>query len=510
MSITTFAAIDVGSSELSMKIFEISKKIGLREIDHVRHTIELGGDTYNYNKVSFTLVDELCNVLNNFNLKMKEYNVIDYTACATSALREADNCLLIVDQIKLKTGLKVKVLSNSEQRFLCYKAIALKHNTFNSIVKKGTAIVDIGAGSTQISLFNNEALVVTQNIKLGSLRIREILSDLEDKTTAYNKLLEEYINKDMSTFSNLFLNNIEIKNLIIVADYFEDILNIYTDKLKKSYTKEQFMETFNILQNASTNDICKKYGLSYEIASLAMPTALIFKKFIDDTCVDSIWFSGITLCDGIAADYAEKKDKIFPEHNFINDILASAKNIASRYNSNTKHTENVQTMALGVFDTLRKAHGLGKRERLLLQIAVILHNCGEYINMNNVHENSYNIIMSTEIIGLSHNERQLIANVVRYNMSNFPQYSVIKEFFDTENYIKISKLTAILRLANALDKSHQQKFSSIKYAYRDNELIITVDTLSDITLELGLFQKKADLFESVYGIRPILRQKRSI
>ena len=70
---------------------------------------------------------------------------------------------------------------------------------------------------------------------------------------------------------------------------------------------------------------------------------------------------------------------------------------------------------LNIFDTMKRYHGMGKRERLLLQIAAILHACGKFIGMKNSGESSYNIIMSTEIIGLSHMEREIIANVVRYN-----------------------------------------------------------------------------------------------
>ena len=118
--------------------------------------------------------------------------------------------------------------------------------------------------------------------------------------------------------------------------------------------------------------------------------------------------------------------------------------------------------------------------------------------------------MSTEIIGLSHLERELIANLVRYTTTNFPRYSRIIDGLDKDTYITLAKLTAILRLANSLDKSHRQKFKNIQVQIKENSLYIITNTLDDITLEKGLFIKKADFFEEVYGIRPILKQKRSI
>ena len=147
MAINFFAAIDVGSYELEMKIYEISKRHGIEEIDSVRHIIELGKDTYAYRKINFEKIDELCDVLADFKKIMEEYRVDNYRACATSALREAQNCQSIVDRIRMRTGINVEILSNSEQRFLTYKAVALKENEFNKIIEKPATIVEVGAGS---------------------------------------------------------------------------------------------------------------------------------------------------------------------------------------------------------------------------------------------------------------------------------------------------------------------------------------------------------------------------
>ncbi len=121
-----FAAIDVGSYEVGMKIVEFSKKNGMKEIDYIRHRIELGTDTYNTGKISQERVDELCETLSRFTQIMEDYRVDDYRSYGTSAIRETENTLIVTEQIKLRTGLTVEVLSNSEQRFLHYKAIASK------------------------------------------------------------------------------------------------------------------------------------------------------------------------------------------------------------------------------------------------------------------------------------------------------------------------------------------------------------------------------------------------
>lgn len=130
--------------------------------------------------------------------------------------------------------------------------------------------------------------------------------------------------------------------------------------------------------------------------------------------------------------------------------------------------------------------------------------------MVNLAECSYAIIMSTEIIGLSHREREMVANVVKYNHMEFDYGMVSTEggAMETSEYLTIVKLTAILQISNALDRSHRQKCRDIRAVLKENQLVITVNTAEDITLEKGLFDSRADFFEEVYSLRPVIRQKR--
>lgn len=163
---------------------------------------------------------------------------------------------------------------------------------------------------------------------------------------------------------------------------------------------------------------------------------------------------------------------------------------------------------------------MGKRERLLLQISAIIHSCGKFIGMKYTGESGYNIIMSTEIIGLSHMEREIIANVVRYNSIDFDYNEVTFNedlFRDTKGElthndvtILIAKLTAILRLANAMDRSHKQKLHDCRLSVKEGQLLVTTTYGGDITLEAVAFAQKADFFEEIFGIRPVLKQKRRL
>ncbi len=513
MAIKTFAAIDVGSFEISMKIFEFTGKNNMREVDHVSKRLALGNDTYATGKVTPQRLDELCRTLKEYGGIMKSYRVDAYQAYGTSAIRETANTSILVDQIEQRTGIRLEVLSNSEQRFLDYKSIASKGETFRKIIEDKTAIVDIGGGSIQISLFDNDALMATQNLKLGVLRMLERLNHLNAKHSQIENLVDEMVSAQLSIFKKMYLKDRTIKNIIIVDDYLSPwaVRRSGGDASKAIADIGEYEKLMEQLTTRSWAQVAAQMGITEERVPLVLISAVILKRISLLMGAEEIWAPGVTLCDGIAYEYAEKNRLLTDEHDFEKDILACATNIGKRYLGSRKRAETLDNITLTIFDGMKKIHGMGKRERLYLRLAALLHDCGKYISMVNLGEDSYNIIMSTEIIGLSDEEREIVANVVRFNHSPFQYYEELRargSGLRHEAYLVIAKLTAILRLANSLDCSHKQKLKGIKAQLKDNTLVLTVDTQADITLERGFFEEREGFFQEVFSVQPILKQRK--
>ncbi|MCI8735780.1 MAG: HD domain-containing protein [Lachnospiraceae bacterium] len=513
MAITTFAAIDIGSYDLEMKIFEMSGKGGMKQVDDIRYRLDLGSDTYAEGKVSYEAVNELCGILKEFQNIMRSYKVSDYKAYGTSAVRETKNTKILLDQIRQRTGIRIDVLSNSEQRFMDYKSIASRTEDFDKIMEKGTAIVDIGGGSIQISLFEKGSLISTQNMRLGVLRLQERLTHLDAASSKVEGLIDEIATAQLSVFKKMYLKDCRIENIIVVDDYLSVILQnpAITGERPGMIDADQYMSFLESVQSRTLLEIAGTLNIPRENALLLFISAVLVKRIVKMMDASLLWVPGVTLCDGIAYEYAEQHKIFKVEHDFERDILSSAENISKRYMGSKKRGETLERIALTIFDSMKRIHGLGKRERLLLQLAARLHDCGKYISMVNLGECSYNIIMSTEIIGLSHKEREIVANVVKYNHLPFVYYYNAdgRSLLDEDAYLVVAKLTALLRVANGLDRSHKQKFKDVKTVVKDGQLVIQVDTAADITLERGLFTRRADFFEEVYSIRPVIRQKKS-
>ena len=514
MKAKLFAAIDIGSYELSCKIFEFSAKNGMREIDCVVYRLDLGSESFANGKITKEKVDELCHVLNSFKTVMATYKVDEYKAYGTSAIREMENKLILLDHIQQRTGIRIEEISNSEQRFLNYKAIASKGEEFNQIIEKGTAILDIGGGSIQISLFEKNSLIATQNMKMGVLRLEEGIGHLASNHMNYASLLEEAINTQLSVFKKLYLKDREIEHIIVVDDYVSVLMQKYEREGKHSahLSYDKFLQHVNDAKLSGKYELSRKYDISEENAERTFISAVIIRRCMKVMGAKMLWSPGVVLCDGIGFEYGQKSGFLKEEHDFEQDILACALNLSKRYLGNKKRSETLEDIALTIFDAMKKIHGLGKRERLLLSLATILHDCGKYISMSNLGECSYNIILYTEIIGLSHIEREMLANVVKFNHLKFTYYDVVTKGskLDRHSYLIIAKLTAILKLANGLDRSHKQKFKDIKIGLKDHDLIITVNTNEDITLEKGLLSERADFFEEVFSVRPVIKQRKMV
>ena len=502
----TFAAIDVGSFELTMKIFEYGGKKQMKEIDCLVTGLSLGADTYAMGKISNEKVDELCKVLNHFSDVMRSYKVEDYRAYGTSAIRETENSDILLDLIETRTGIHIETLSNSEQRFLDYKSIAGAGDVFYNAIQDSAAILDIGGGSIQISLFDEDSLVSTQNLRLGVLRIRERVESLGADPYRMRLLEEELIEAQLYTYKKLFISG-SVKNLIVMDDYISSCIVMRSPGGQGCLTIKEFDKLLEGVSSRGTYETARILGVPEEKVPLLRISGLLIKSLAGILKSEMIYAPGVTLSDGIAYEFAEEKKITKREHDFEKDIIACAQNISRRYNGSRQRAETLRQIAGTIFESVKKAGGLTKRDKLYLDIATILHDCGKYIAMTEIGERSYDIIMATEIIGLSHREREIVANIVRFNHSDFVYpgaYGETAGLLDKNSYIKIAKLTAILRVANSLDRSHKQKMKEIKAACDGKELLLKVDTPQTFLLEEAFFPEAAEFFEEIYSIKPVI------
>lgn len=506
----TFASIYIGSYEVTMKVFEISTEKKLKEIDCLRANLDILRDINTSGSVSLETTDRLCEILSDMKKTMKMYRCDNYRIFAGFMLHTAANELFVLEQIRIRVKLSVKLLSNSEHRFLGYEAVASQKD-FKSIINEGAVIVDVGGASFQITLFDEGKVVTTQQIMFGTYSLHQSLINLGSMPD-YQSQIPILVDKEIDVFIKMYLGDRKPKYMIIMGDRTTAAVQAGLD----AYSRE-FIET------KTAEDILKKFlkrtrkAINGEDFSIDLTDnrhmealILIHLEILKKLNTEYVMLPGITVNDGIAYDYAYGEGLLRSPHDFENDVLSACWSIAERYGSYEPHLLALENFSLQIMDAMKKYHGLSKRHRLLMRCVCILHDCGKYISISEQADCSYAIIESSEILGLSHKERMMVATTVAFNRKDLEPYEAMADRFSEEEYNVIVKLLAILKVANAMDRSHKQKFKSVKMTLKNRQLIISTESDSSAALEKGMFRGKANFFEQTFAIRPVIHEKRVI
>ncbi|MCR5641079.1 MAG: HD domain-containing protein [Lachnospiraceae bacterium] len=504
----TFGAIYIGTYEVLLKIFEIRTESNqLKEIDCLRMRTELARDIFYHKKVSFETLEHLIMALRDMKNTMKTYGVDAYDVVAGYALRSAENVYFVLDQIRLHCDLEVQIISNSEQRFLSYESTA-QTPLFEQMVSSPTIMADVGGSSLQITLFENGKIVTTQHIMLGAFRVRENLKRLGQKADGMEQIYD-MIRKEIGAFLNMFLKDTRPKYLILLNDQLLNVLRqMVSYKEKHLLSRDDFLRSMKKMGKDISYTVTGQSQMFDDPDEMFLPFYILCDSLIRELEFEGAYLPGTSVTEGMALEYAYAHRYMKTAHDFEQDVLSAAWSIAQRYGSYHPHLKAMDRMSVQIFDATKKQHGLKKRERLILRTAAILHDCGKYISLSESPQCSYTIIMSSEILGLSHKEREMVAMIAAFNHKDDVGYELLSDHFTEAEYLVFLKLLAILRVANALDRSHKQKFKNVTMSVQKQQLIISISSEDSITLEKGLFEEKADFFQNVMALRPVIRECR--
>ena len=167
-------------------------------------------------------------------------------------------------------------------------------------------------------------------------------------------------------------------------------------------------------------------------------------------------------------------------------------------------------LANRLFDDLLEEHGLGDRERLLLQVAALLHDVGVYVSLRAHHKHSQYILASSQIFGLSDDETAVVSNIARYHRRGLPQRTHVPFVaLDRDDRMIVKKLASILRVANALDAEHAQKIKDVRAVRRASTWIVELQGSGDLTMERLAATARSDMFAETFG-RPLVIQVQGV
>ena len=500
------AVIDIGSNGLRLRIAE-DRQGRIKTLEHINYPLSLGRDTFSGEKINIEHVERTCSSIRNFLNVMAGYGVSRYRAVATTAIRESRNRDYILDQIKIKTGVTLDVLDDDEEKLYLYKLMSgmVGPERLNSAL-----MVYTGAGNIGVSMWSAGKIPYVMNVKIGSLRLSELFEDIQEYSGQFYTVVEEYIH----SLTELLDLPERIDDLIVSGQEAPMIAELTGAKRGKAYYTiegKKLEALFEDIKDKTEDRIAEDYNLTREKADALMPTALIYKNLLGLTGSGDIVAPQVFLSDALIFEmlYPDRFAEINRE--FDKSTLICARTAAEKFGARTEHCKSVERHAVKIFDRMKKIHGMGRRDKLLLQTAAILHDAGKYINLNGHYRHSYAIVKGLPIIGLNRKETEIVAQICLYHSRLTPDAEPEPYLkLDTADRVLVSKLAAIIRLAEALDSSHTQKLSDAEAAVNENGLTITAETNDNIDLEIWAFEQKAAMFGDVFGIVASIKQRRTV
>ena len=501
------AVIEIGSNNIKMRVAQTDKLTGqIKDLDILEAPIALGHEVFNTGKATFDTLREISARLKGFLKVMEEYGVVNYRVVATSALRRAVNRSYVTDQLRIQTGIKVDILEDSQEKALIYDAV-LRLLTQNAEYNMANALLSyIGTGSIGVAHCIGGKIEYSQNINLGSLRLGDMLRELENETEDPFPSVEEYMENTLGLVAEEFAQG--ITNLFVTGTDMESIALLCHSESKNGVyqiRKKDLHSLYESIRTLSAEAIALQYDLSYDEAEILYASVAIYCKLAEFTPAEIIAAPPIKLSDALLHQMLTPADaKAYAAHIRTN-ALACADRIAEHYHSDTLHCQTVATLSCIIFDRMKKVHGLTARERLLLELAGKLHDCGYYVNSRNHHLSSYYLIKNSAIYGLTETDISLIAQITQYSETHTPSTGTPGFYTMSEQQrLMVSKLAAILRMANAMDKSHKSKVNEIKVKLADEKIVVTAVSDQTLYLEKWAFKECAPFFQEVFGITPEL------
>ena len=506
------AVLDMGATAIRLVIAEIATDGRVRVIEEATRGVLLGADTFASGVIRPRTADAAFAALDGFRRIMDGYGVSEVRAVATSAVREARNGDLFLDRVHSRTGIAFEVINEAEETRLLYLAVRDTLKKHPAMKGAWTLLAEVGGGSTSLTLLRYGQPERSGVYALGAVRFRQRLDLRRHSHDVQVALLRRVI-----------ANVIDEIRVEIPLHKVTQIVGIGGDlrfAASQIHAQEGAEHTREVPRDAllafstevermDDESLVSHFRLPAVEADTLMPSMLIYSRLLSETAARRVIISDASLRLGLLLDLAAPEAQVAAEE-FEHQVLASAEALGHRFRFDKDHGRHVAMLATRLFDELIDDHRLGRRDRLLLQTAALLHDVGIHVSLRSHHKHSQYILAAAQIFGLSNDETAVVSNVARYHRGSLPQRSHLPYVeLDQHERVLVNKLAALLRIANALDAEHLQKVRDVRIVRGERTWVLELQGAGDTTMEQLAATARADLFTEVYGRELVARPSRA-
>lgn len=502
------AVIEIGSNNIKMRVSQLVKG-KIHTLDYLKYPVRLDHDVFETGTVSFESLRQLSSALGKFSEALLSYNIEKPRVVSCTALLEARNRALVVDQLKARNNLDVNILDSSQEKAYIFSEIE-NHLESEESIKQGYSLLGhIGSGSIGLTVFDGEKAVYFQNIPMGALKLHDVLGNLRRQAEDFHCILEEYMD---TVLNRMNLSGFQVQNLVLTGSQIDLIAKLCDSKKLGSVhhiDSEKLKTLYDFVRPMTAEGIALHYGITEHQAALLYTALFIYCGMLrfcpqaKELLAPSVDLSGailrhmlISKADVEWASYLRK------------NAISCAQTAAQSFHCDLAHSRLIGEYACKLFDKMKKVHGLDPSKRLILELAAILHSCGSFISVRQHNRCTFDIIRGMDLFGLSE-EQVLEVALVAGSITEAASVQGVLELasFSPKERLVVSKLSAIFRLANAMDKSHQEKLRNVKISLDDDRVLIRAESSFNTLLERWDFEESAKYFKDVFGLFPELAIK---
>ncbi len=495
------AVVDCGTSAVRAFIAEVPREEdGLpRILEDISFPVDLTG-SFISGKLSREGMDRVVKAFDGIAAAASAYGITSLRAVATSGLREAANSDVLVERLRRHQGVELEIIDIGEEARLYCEALRMLLRRERKELPGNILMIDLGSGSSCISLIQAGKLVHSVDEHYGTVRIYEQFKQLRD-SIEFSLTIDRYAHGAARMIldrlpkggvNHLVVNGGDVRRLFA-------LLHPGDKSAIEPLSAQSIVEWQARMQPLTPLQRAQACGCESRAAALLMPAASLLRHLCIETGATQVLVPFFTLRDGLLADLLPGAHGA--HYLDADDLLAEAKQLVLRYGGNLAYAESTASLATQIFDQTVDLHGLGERERILLEFSALTHDIGSYINVRNRHKHSMYIIQSADIAGLTMVEKEMVANIARYHRKSPPEpHHLDFQSLPRSNRVVVSSLSAILRLAYGLDVERVQRIRALRCEISGEQLLIRVDR-RQIALERWSVEGKAGMFAEVFGLQ---------
>lgn len=502
------AAIDIGTNSVHMIVVQVRPDFSFEVIDREKVMVRLGAGGLDGKKLTPEAMSAGLQALSKFKRLAESHGVDEILAAATSATREAENGGEFLAQIERQTGIRPRVISGTEEARLIHQAAVYG-------VDVGSAravVVDIGGGSVEITLGTAANIQLARSFKLGVIRLTERFVKSDPLSGRDERKMVKYITNEIERhceqitavgFDRVIGTSGTILSIGAVAVTAArgtppaEIRNLRVSAKQIRRLRKEVVEL-------DLEERLTMPGLDPRRADLVVAGGVLIDTVLRRLGADDLTLCDLALREGLVLDYMRRNRRQIAQVDRIPDIRRrSTIELAERCNYFAEHAQQVARLALALFDQTRAIHGRTDREREWLEYAALMHDLGVHISYPRHHKHSYYLIKNGDLRGFDPQEIEVIALVAQYHRRGTPKKSQ-QEYADlpAEHRRSVRLLSAILRLAESLDRSHAQVVSGLELRDRGDDFQLQLHTGGDAELEVWATNRHLAPFENLLG-KPI-------